>query len=87
MSKEFLTAVKYVQKLSQTPINDELSNLYKYYKQATEGNINISQPSILNIKARKKWLAWNSVKNTTKNVAEREYVILVNQLIQKYGIN
>ncbi len=86
MSKEFLNAIKYVRKLSQTPSNEELTNLYKYYKQATIGNININEPSILNLKKRQKWKAWNSVKNMNKNKAEYEYVLLVNILIQKYGI-
>lgn len=86
MSKEFLTAVEYVRKLSQTPNNEELTNLYKYYKQATVGNININEPSMLNIKGRQKWKAWNSVKDMDKNEAEYEYVLLVNTLLQKYGI-
>ena len=87
MSKEFQTAVEYVNKLSQTPNDNELLELYKYYKQATVGNINIVQPSLLNMKGRTKWNAWNSVKGLEKKVAEREYVIIVNSLIKKYGIN
>jgi len=86
MSKEFLTAVDYVRKLSKTPNNEELTNLYKYYKQATVGNININEPSMLNIKGRQKWTAWNSVKDMNKNTAEYNYVLLVNSLNQKYGI-
>lgn len=86
MSKEFLTAVDYVNKLATKPSDDELLNLYKYYKQATVGNINIKQPSMLNIKNRKKWDAWNSVKDLSKNNAEREYVMYVNKLINSYGI-
>ena len=65
-SNEFLTAVEYVNKLKQTPQNDELLNLYGYYKQALVGDINISQPNILNIKGRQKWSAWNSRKGIKK---------------------
>jgi len=86
-SKEFLTAVKYSSKLKQTPLNDELLNLYGYYKQAHMGDINISQPTMLNIKGRQKWNAWNSKKGLTNYDSEVEYIKLVNSLIQKYGIN
>lgn len=86
MSEQFSTAVNYVKKLKKTPSDDELLDLYKYYKQATVGNINTQQPSMLNVKARRKWTAWNSVKDLKQSHAEREYVTLVNSLIKKYGV-
>ena len=86
-SNEFLTAVDYVKKLKQSPSNDELLDLYKYYKQSTIGDNNTDKPMLLNFKATSKWNSWNSVKGTNTHTSEVEYVKLVNQLIKKYGLN
>ena len=86
-SKEFITASEYVKKLKKTPNNEELLNLYGFYKQAVVGDINIEQPIILNLKGRQKWTIWNSKKGTNQFDAEVEYITIVNILIQKYGIN
>ena len=86
MSKEFLTAAEYVQKLKQTPNSEELSQLYGYYKQATVGDININRPGLLDIKGRAKWDSWNSYKGMDKHTAECNYITVVNSLIKKYGV-
>ena len=86
-SKEFLTAAEYVKKLKQQPSNDELLDLYKYYKQATIGDNNTSRPGMLNLLGGRKWDAWESVKGTSTHNSEVEYIRLVNQAIKKYGVN
>jgi diazepam-binding inhibitor (GABA receptor modulating acyl-CoA-binding protein) len=86
MSKEFLTATEYVQKLKQKPNNDEMSQLYGYYKQATVGDINIDRPGLLDIKGRTKWDSWNSYKGLDIHTAECNYIKVVNSLIKKYGV-
>jgi diazepam-binding inhibitor (GABA receptor modulating acyl-CoA-binding protein) len=86
-SKEFLVAVDYVQKLKTKPSNDELLYLYKYYKQASEGNNNRDKPGLLDFKGSEKWKAWDSVKGTSTYDSEVAYITYVNQLIKKYGIN
>ena len=86
-SKEFLTAADYVKKLKQTPSNEELLDLYKYYKQATVGDNTTSRPGILYLTQISKWNAWNSVKGTSTHDSEVAYIKLVNQMIKKYGVN
>ncbi len=86
-SKEFLNAAMWVKKLKQSPNNNELLDLYKYYKQATVGDVNISKPGIFNLKDQAKWNSWDSVKGTDKHTSEVEYIKLVNQLIKSYGVN
>ena len=86
-SKEFLTAAEYVKKLKKMPSDDEMLCIYKYFKQATLGDNNTSRPGMLNFKGVTKWEAWNSVKGTSTHNSEVEYIKLVNQVINKYGIN
>ncbi len=84
-SVQFTNAASYVKKLKQSPNNDELLFLYKYYKQATLGDNNTPKPGIFNFKNQAKWDAWNSVKGTNTHNSEVEYIKSVNNLIKKYG--
>ncbi len=86
-SKEFLIAAETVKTLCKTPDSDELQRLYGYYKQATVGDINIDKPGFLNFKDVKKWEAWNSCKGMGQHDAEVQYILYVNDMIQKYGVN
>jgi diazepam-binding inhibitor (GABA receptor modulating acyl-CoA-binding protein) len=42
---------------------------------------------LFNIKECKKYDAWNKVKGTSQYDAEVNYITIVNNLINKYGIN
>ena len=53
----------------QDTSNDRKLEFYKLYKQATEGNVTGSQPWAVQIEARAKWNAWNSVKGMSKDEA------------------
>tara|TARA_B100001121_G_C18687323_1_gene621352 strand:- start:2460 stop:2729 length:270 start_codon:yes stop_codon:yes gene_type:complete len=86
-SKEFLTAAEYIKKLKQSPNDDELLDLYKYYKQATAEDNNTPKPGLLNLKKQAKWNAWNSVRGVSIHDSEVEYIKLVNQMIRKYGFS
>jgi len=86
-SESFVTASKVVLKLSSQPSNDEKLKLYKYFKQATVGDINTARPGMLDFAGKAKWDAWNSVKGVSKNDAEIHYVKHVNDLIKQYGVN
>mgnify|MGYP003972261451 CR=1 FL=1 len=86
-SENFTLATQVVMKLSQTPSNQEKLVLYKFFKQATVGDVNTSRPGMLDFAGKAKWDAWESVKGTTKVDAETKYIILVNELIKNYGLN
>ena len=63
----------------------EKAILYKYYKQATEGDINYDKPKgIFNIIAIKKWEEWNTLKGTEQHIAKKVYAEFVNKLENKY---
>ena len=52
---------------------------YQYYKQATEGDVTGSQPWAVQVEARAKWEAWNSVKGMSKEDAMHRYIDLLMQ--------
>jgi len=85
-SNQFLLAVKTVDTLSKTPNRNELSDLYGLYKQAILGDNTNAEPNILNFKEHAKWKAWNKNKGLNKYNAEVNYITLVNDLIEKYGL-
>jgi len=86
-SNEFLTAAEYVKKLKTTPTTDELSVLYGLYKQATVGDINTPKPGFFSFKESKKWESWNQYKGLSTYDSEIKYITMVNNMIQKYGVN
>ena len=82
LSNDFEDAVNYVNNNKDLNISsDEKLSLYKYFKQATIGNINISKPSILTLNQEPllKYNAWLSVKNSSKENAMTEYINITNK--------
>ena len=64
---------------------DEKTMLYKYYKQATIGDINYSKPTgIFNMVEKKKWEEWNSLKGVSQDNAKKIYADFVDNLQKKY---
>ena len=86
-SLEFLTATNIIKQLATPPCEDEYSCLYGLYKQATIGDNTKSKPLFINIIEVKKWESWEKYKSCSQYDAEVKYITLVNDLIQKYGIN
>ncbi len=83
-SPEFLAAAEAVQKLTERPTNEELLELYGYFKQATVGDCNTTQPWRVELKARAKWDKWNSWKGMSTADAESKYIELSQTLVKKY---
>ncbi|KAG5357357.1 Acyl-CoA-binding protein 2 [Yarrowia sp. C11] len=84
-SAEFTAAADSVQKLSKTPSDDELLELYGLYKQATVGDNNTDRPGAFNFKAKYKWDSWDKLKGKSQEEAEQEYIALVQTLTEKYN--
>uniref|UniRef100_A0A8B9CH75 Acyl-CoA binding domain containing 7 n=1 Tax=Anser brachyrhynchus TaxID=132585 RepID=A0A8B9CH75_9AVES len=59
---DFDGAAEDVKKLKTRPTDEELKELYGFYKQATVGDINIECPGMLDLKGKAKWEAWNLKK-------------------------
>jgi len=86
IEKSFKNAVELVNqnKLKKNPTDEELLTLYKYFKQSEIGDINISCP-LLDLKARSKWFAWESIKGTSKKESMEKYIETVVSLFEKYN--
>jgi len=83
-SAEFLKAKEDVRKLTERPTDQELLDLYGYFKQATIGDCNTDRPGIFSLKERYKWDNWNSRKGLSTEEAEKKYVDLAATLQGKY---
>ncbi|KZT02275.1 acyl-CoA-binding protein [Laetiporus sulphureus 93-53] len=75
---KFDKAVKIVQGLPKDgpvkPTQDDQLYFYKYYKQATIGDINTPRPGLLDFVGKAKWDAWKSVEGTSKEESRTKYV-------------
>lgn len=85
LENNFKIAINIVNNFKKTPSNEELLNVYKYYKQATVGDINIEKPGFLNFKSKSKWNAWNEIKGMSKEDAKVNYVNLAMEYGEKYN--
>jgi len=65
--------------------NGEKLNAYKFYKQATVGDVAIDRPGMFSFEARQKWDAWNSVKGISSEEAKEGYLKELEEQKEKYG--
>ena len=77
---KFEDAQARAKKLTKTPSNDDLLELYALYKQATAGDVSGSRPGMLDLKGRAKFDAWTKKKGTSKDDAMQKYVAYVDKL-------
>lgn len=80
LSARFEDAQVRVKKLTKSPSNDDLLELYALYKQATAGDVSGSRPGMLDLKGRAKYDAWAKKKGTGKDDAMTKYVAFVDKL-------
>lgn len=57
--------------------------LYKYYKQATIGNVNIEEPGFFDFTGKAKYNAWKSVEDTSTTISMKKYILKTNELLNK----
>ncbi|CAG89732.1 DEHA2F22638p [Debaryomyces hansenii CBS767] len=84
VSQEFTDKADAVQKLTKRPSDDELLDLYGLYKQATVGDNDTAEPSVFNLKGKYKWKAWDQLKGTSQEDAEKQYIKFADELLAKY---
>jgi len=80
LKTRFATAAQEVQKLKTRPSNDQLLELYAFYKQATDGDVKGSRPGFLDLTGRAKFDAWATKKGIVADKAMQAYVDLVDKL-------
>ena len=81
----FEQAQKDVNTLSQKPDTADLLDLYKYYKQASAGDVAGERPGMMNIGGRFKYDAWAAINGMSKIDAEAAYVAKVQALLKADG--
>lgn len=67
--------------------NNTKLKFYKYYKQATIGNCNTTQPSLFDFKNKTKWEAWNSLNNMSSEKAKCLYITLLQSVDKTFTEN
>ncbi|KAI6042541.1 Acbp from Moniliophthora Perniciosa [Pisolithus marmoratus] len=81
LDQKFEKAYKFVQNQPKEgpfqPTQDRKLEYYKYYKQATEGDVSSSRPGMFDFVGKAKWDAHNSVKGLSKEEAMQTYVRLL----------
>ncbi|MEZ5003879.1 MAG: acyl-CoA-binding protein [Chitinophagales bacterium] len=82
--EKFEAAQLDVKKLTQRPSNEELLDLYAFFKQATEGDNDTKKPGMFDMKGQFKWKKWKEKEGTSTEDAMESYVSLVNELLSKY---
>ena len=82
---KFNEAKARVEKLGKRPPNDQLLDLYAFYKQASEGDVSGSRPGMLDLKGRAKFDAWAGRKGLSKDDAMKKYAALVDTLEAEIG--
>ncbi|THH29915.1 hypothetical protein EUX98_g4260 [Antrodiella citrinella] len=86
---KFTKAVEIVQSLPKDgpikPSQDDQLFFYKYYKQATIGDVNVARPGMLDFTGKAKWDAWNSIKGTSKEEAWAKYVEKLIEVLNASG--
>ena len=81
LAEKFADAQKRVKELKAAPGNDDLLELYAFYKQATAGDVAGSRPGMMDFKGRAKFDAWAKKKGASKDAAMESYVKLVDRLV------
>jgi len=83
LKEKFENASKEVMNLDERPSNEELLQLYAYYKQGTEGDVSGKRPGMINLKGRAKYDAWAELEGINEEEAQENYVKLVESLLGK----
>lgn len=77
----FLKQTEEVKNAESASDEDKLY-LYKYYKQATVGDINIKEPGYFDFTAKAKYNAWKSVEDTSKKISMKKYIKKTYELLK-----
>ena len=88
IASEFECVIKKLKNIDMNNTNN-ISNtlkldLYKFYKQAMEGDCNIPKPYPIYFEAYAKWVAWDSIRGMSKEDAMKEYIDNYNNNIKIY---
>ncbi|KAM6978600.1 acyl-CoA-binding protein [Tautogolabrus adspersus] len=86
LKAKFDAAAEEVKKLTAKPADEEMLQVYSLFKQSTVGDVNTARPGMFDFTGKAKWDAWEKQKGKSQDDAMNEYITLVEQLKEKYGI-
>ena len=79
--EQFQLAAVESKSLTEKPSNEILLQLYSFYKQGIEGDVDEDGPSNpFDFVGKAKYSAWSELKGMTKEDAMQKYIDLVNSL-------
>jgi len=82
IASEFECILRNIKNIDMDSISDTIKlDLYKFYKQATEGDCNIPKPYAIYFKENAKWVAWDSIRGMSKDDAMKEYINYYNKYV------
>jgi len=85
IASEFECILKNLKNINIDSISNTIKlDLYKFYKQAIEGDCNIPKPYAIYLEAYAKWVAWDSIRGMSKEDAMKEYIVNYNNNIKIY---
>ncbi|XP_015515403.1 acyl-CoA-binding protein homolog [Neodiprion pinetum] len=84
LDEKFQSAAAAVKTLTKRPTDEELLELYAFFKQAIEGDNKTPKPGMLDLKGKAKWNAWDSKRGTSQDAAKEAYIKFVDTLLTKY---
>ncbi len=84
LADNFAKAQEDVKTLTKRPSDQQLLDLYAYFKQATEGDNQTSKPGMFDIKGQFKWNAWKEKAGLSAADAQQKYIDLVNALLETH---
>ena len=80
LTESFNLAVAQSKELPSRPSNEDLLQLYAFFKQSTDGDVTGDRPGGFDFKAIAKFDAWSEKRGLPKEQAMSEYIALVNKL-------
>ena len=79
-SPAFTAAATAVQKLADSPSNEDKLKLYALFKQASMGKNTTPKPGMMDFVGKFKWQAWADLGELSQHAAEEEYIALCKKL-------
>ncbi|XP_017775578.1 PREDICTED: acyl-CoA-binding protein homolog [Nicrophorus vespilloides] len=86
LDERFNKAAESVKNLKASPSNDDLLELYAFFKQGSIGDVNTERPGMLDLKGKAKWDSWSSKKGMSSDEAKEKYIAKADALIASIGL-
>lgn len=84
LDSRFEEAVAIASEMTQASLPQDVQlRLYAYYKQATQGNVELNQTSSFHLRDAFKTNAWMQIKHISIEEAKEQYIDIIQSLVKK----